>query len=253
MTTQLSGSVKMAGDNGVGVEVQIHLEEETLALISLNGSEIGTWPLDQVGISSRPDGFHLRLEGEEVVLRTEDDARFALALGVTTPTNRLARQMARLRDEASAQQITVDLTDGYIPPPIPPEQITSRRSSRLAEGLPSLGPLVVVAATVAVVASIVAIASGSTISFPGNIPAWPAMTAASLIMAAGGFAAFQNPTNGRAVIAIGIGIGLVTILFSAGRLSSEGLASEALLAFTLATVVSGVLLAVDTAGRSYHD
>ncbi|MGA7272285.1 MAG: hypothetical protein WB239_14535 [Acidimicrobiia bacterium] len=253
MTTQLNGSVKMAGDNGVGVEVQIHLEEETLALVSFNGSEIGRWSLDQVGISSRPDGFHLRLEGEEIVLRTEDDARFALALGVTTPTNRLARQMARLRDEASAQQITVDLTDGYIPPPIPQEQVTSRRSSRLAEGLPSLGPLVVVAATVAVIASIVAIASGSAISFTGNIPAWPAMTAASLVMAAGGFAAFQNPTNGRAVIAIGIGIGLVTILFSAGRLSSEGLASEALLAFTLATVVSGVLLAVDTAGRSYHD
>jgi hypothetical protein len=161
--------------------------------------------------------------------------------------------MARLRDEASASQITVDLSDGYIPPVPTSENVPSRRSSRLAEGLPSLGPLVVVAATVAIIASIVAIASGAAISFPGNIPAWPAMTATSLVMAAGGFSAFQNPTHGRAAIATGIAIGLVTILLSAGRLSGEGLANQALLAFTLATVLSGVLLAIDTAGRSYRD
>ncbi|MGH8911718.1 MAG: hypothetical protein ACRDVD_04335 [Acidimicrobiia bacterium] len=256
MKTELTGSVRMAGDAGRGVEVHVHLEEETLTLVASGGGELGTWPLSDVGIASKPDGFHLRLEGEEIVLRTDDDANFALALGIATPTSRLARQMAKLRDEATASDLLVDLSD--LPPTAPEPTIaevpsTPRRAYRLADGLPYLGPLVVVAATLALVSSIVAAASGSAISFPGDIPAWPAMTAATLVMAAGGFAAYQDPTQGRASIAGGIAIGLITILLSAGRLEDSGLAGEAMIGFTFAIVASGVLLAVDTAGRNTLD
>lgn len=238
----------MAGDVGSGVEVRIHLEEETLTLVAVGGSEIGTWSLDDVGVAAKPDGFHLRIEGEEVVLRTEDDARFAVALGVSAPTSRLARQMAILRDTTPAPSVVVDLTDSPLPGAEPP--LPSRRSQRVAEGLAYLGPLIVLAATVALTASIVAVASGPALSFPGDIPAWPAMTVASVVLAAGGFAAFQNPSEGRVTIAIGISVGLIAILLSAGRLSDEGLAAEALIAFSAATVLSGVLLAIDTAGRN---
>ena len=253
MKTDMSGSVRMAGDAGRGVEVHIHLEEETLTLAAAGGGDLGTWPLDAVGIACKPDGFHLRLEGEEIVLRTEDDAHFALALGISAPTTRLARQMAILRDEASAE-LVVDVSDG-ITSPFPESVLddlpaTPRRVDRLADGLPYLGTLVVVAATLAIVASIVAFASGSAISFPGGFPAWPAMAAASLVMAAGGFAAFQDATEGRLSIAGGIALGLVTILFTASRLQEEGLAGEAMMGFTLAIVAAGVLLAIDTAGRN---
>lgn len=256
MKADMTGSVRMAGDVGRGVEVQVHLEEETLTLVAAGGGELGTWPLSDVGIASKPDGFHLRLEGEEVVLRTDDDAHFALALGIATPTSRLARQMAKLRDEANTSEIVLDLSDQ--PSPLPETAIdtlstTPRRVYRLADGLPYLGPLVVVAATLALVAAIVAVASGSAISFPAGIPAWPAMTASTLIMAAGGFAAFQDPTQGRVSIAGGIALGLLTILLTAGRLEDVGLAGEALVGFTIAIVASGVLLAVDTAGRNTLD
>lgn len=256
MRTELTGSVKMAGDLGGGVQVHVHLEEETLTLVAHDGTELGTWPLSEVGIASKPDGFHLRLEGEEIVLRTDDDANFALALGIATPTSRLARQMAKLRDEASTAEVLVDLSDlpPPLPEPVPPEvPTTPRRAYRLADGLPYLGLLVVVSATLALVASIVAAASGSAISFPADIPAWPAMTAATLVMAAGGFGAYQNPTQGRASIAGGIALGLVTILLTAGRLEDVGLAGEAMIGFTFAVVASGVLLAVDTAGRNTLD
>lgn len=256
MRTELTGSVKMAGDLGRGVGVQVHLEEETLTLVATDGGELGTWSLSDVGIASKPDGFHLRLEGEEIVLRTDNDANFALALGVSTPTSRLARQMAKLRDEATTSELLVDLSD--LPPPVPeptPEEVSSmpRRAYRLADGLPYLGPLVVVAATLALVSSIVSAASGSAISFPADIPAWPAMIAATLVIAAGGFAAYQNPTQGRASIAGGIALGLITILLTAGRLEDVGLAGEAMIGFTFAVVASGVLLAVDTAGRNTLD
>ncbi len=256
MNTQMTGSVRMAGDTARGVMVQIHLAEETLTLAAENGIEIGTWSLDHVGISSKPDGFHLRIEGEEVILTTDDDARFALALGINAPTNRLARMMAKLRDETAASSVVVDLTDGAPAPGSAPEvepPSTTRRQSRLANGLPYLGPLVIAAAVVAFLASIVAATGGNAISFSAGIPAWPAMMAASLVLAAGGFSAFQDPNHGRASIGAGIALGLIVILLTAGRLVDTGLVGEALLAFTLAVVASGVLLAVDTAGRSGFD
>lgn len=256
MNTELTGSVHMAGDVGRGVDVVIHLEEETLTLVAAGGGELGTWSLDDVGISSKPDGFHLHLEGEEIVLRTDDDARFALILGIATPTSRLARQMAILRDEAAVVAEVPEVTEDLAPAPEPiieRAEPMPRRVHRLSDGLPYLGPLVVVAAAIALISSIVAIASGSAISFPGNFPAWPAMTAATLIMAAGGFLAFQDPNQGRVAIAAGTALGLVTILLSAGRLDDTGLAGEALIGFTCAIVACGVLLAIDTAARHTLD
>lgn len=261
MNTQMTGKVRMAGDNAGGVTVQVHLGDETLTLLAPGGTEIGTWPLSDVGISSRPDGFHLRIEGEEVILTTDDDARFALELGITTPTNRLARMMAKLRDETAARAaegeetpLTVDLTEGAgITFPELHAPVPSRRESRLSDGLPYLGALVVAASVVAFLASVVAIAGGRAISFPGDIPAWPAMLAASLILAAGGFSAFNTHGKGRVGIGVGIALGLVVILLTAGRMDDIGLIGEALLGFTLAVVASGVLLAIDTAGRNGFD
>ena len=254
MTTQLKGLVRMAGDAGRGVDVTIHLEEETLTLAVPGGSEIGTWSLGDVGIASKPDGFHLRVEGEEVVLNTDDDAEFALAIGIATPTNRLARQMARLRDERTRTDLMVESTPAVALPPIEPAPpFTSRRASRLAGGMPYLGPLVVIAATAAFVASIVAVASGSAISFPGDVPGWPAMVVTALVMGAGGFSAYQHTSKGRPAIAAGVALGLVTILLTAGRMEAEGLAEEALLVFTTAVVAAGVLIAIDTTGRNAAD
>lgn len=263
MNAQLTGSVKMAGEAGRGVSVDIHLGDETLTLRAAGGAEIGTWPLEQVGISSRPDGFHLRIEGEEVVLTTEDDARFALALGISTPTSRLARMMAKMRDESASAAaasetpaVMVDLTDpgpASAPPPAPEPPPLSRRESRLANGLPYLGPLVVAAAVVGLITSILAATGGRALSFPGDIPAWPAMIVASLVLVAGGMGAFQSPNKGRATIGIGIALGLVVILLTAGRLVGEGLVGQALLGFTLAIVAAGVFLAIDTAGRDGLD
>lgn len=264
MNAQLTGSVKMAGETGRGVSVDIHLGEETLTLRAAGGAEIGTWPLEQVGIASKPDGFHLRIEGEEVILTTEDDARFALALGIGAPTNRLARMMAKLRDETAAAEtagetataLVVDLTDparmavpAGDPEPLPP----SRRESRLANGLPYLGPLVVAASVVGFITSVLAATGGRALSFPGDFPAWPAMVAASLVLLSGGLGAFQSPGKGRAAIGIGIAVGLVVILLTAGRLTTEGLVGQALLGFTLAVVAAGILLAIDTAGRNGLD
>ena len=248
INTRMTGTVRMAGDDAGGVTVRIHLEDETLTLLAAGGAEIGTWPLSEVEVSPQPDGFHLRIEGEEVILTTDDDVRFALALGVATPASRLARVMARLREEAPAESVEVDELEGVkaiedVGAPLPP-----RKESRSGTGLRYLGPLVVAAATIGFLTSVLAMVRGSAISFPGDIPAWPAMMASSFVLAGGGIAA-SEPDQGRFAIGLGTALGLVVILLTAGRIVDVGLVGEALLAFTVA-IVTCVLLAVDTAGRS---
>ena len=247
----MNGMVRMAGDDAGGVTVRIHLDEETLTLLAGGGAEIGTWPLSEVEVSSQPDGFHLRIEGEEVILTTDDDVRFALALGVAAPTTRLARMMERLREEAPAADVVeIDELEGVTAIEEVGAPLPSRKESRSGSGLRHLGPLVVASAIIAFLTSVLAMARGRAISFPGDIPAWPAMMAASFILAGGGFAAFQGRRKGRVAIGLGTALGLVVILLTAGRIVDAGLVGEALLGFTLAIVTCGVLLAVDTAGRT---
>jgi hypothetical protein len=77
VNTDLTGTVRMAGETQTGIRVEIHLDNETMSLVSPYG-ELGTWPLSGMGISARVDGFHLKVEGEELVLSTNDDVAFAL-------------------------------------------------------------------------------------------------------------------------------------------------------------------------------
>ncbi|HEX2420099.1 MAG TPA: hypothetical protein VHL55_00740, partial [Acidimicrobiia bacterium] len=98
MNTDLTGTVRMAGETQTGIRVEIHLDKETMSLVSPYGV-LGSWPLSRMGIASRVDGFHLKVEGEELVLSTNDDVAFALAVGIRSTTSpRLNRQLAHARD-----------------------------------------------------------------------------------------------------------------------------------------------------------
>ncbi len=59
------GSLKMQGEIGAGINVEIDLEHERL-LIKTRSTVLGEWSLSDVGIQSANDGFHLRIEGEQV-------------------------------------------------------------------------------------------------------------------------------------------------------------------------------------------
>ncbi len=98
-STDLTGTVRMAGEADTGIRVEIHLDDETMRLVSPYG-ELGRWPLSGMGISARIDGFHIKVEGEELVLSTNDDARFAVAVGLRSANSpRLVRQLAHARDD----------------------------------------------------------------------------------------------------------------------------------------------------------
>ena len=93
MAVELDGNVRIRGDRGPGVPVRIVAENRRLRLVS--GNElVGDWSIADIGISALQDGFNIKAEGEELVLRTEDDVALAEEIGVSAASPRLARRIA---------------------------------------------------------------------------------------------------------------------------------------------------------------
>ena len=93
MAVELDGNVRMRGDRGPGVPVRIVAENRRLRLVS--GNElVGDWSIADIGISALQDGFNIKAEGEEFLLRTEDDVALAEEIGVSAASPRLARRIA---------------------------------------------------------------------------------------------------------------------------------------------------------------
>lgn len=93
MAVELDGNVRMRGDTGPGVGVKVLAEDGRLRLVS--GNElVGDWQVGDIGISSLQEGFNIKAEGEEFILRTKDDVALAEELGVTAVSPRLARRLA---------------------------------------------------------------------------------------------------------------------------------------------------------------
>lgn len=89
------GSLRMPGEPGPGLNVVIDLNEETIGLRASSG-ELGRWPKSQVRLNALPDGFHLRADGEEVILNIGEEARFAVAYGLTSAPPDLRRKMSSI-------------------------------------------------------------------------------------------------------------------------------------------------------------
>ncbi|HWB88747.1 MAG TPA: hypothetical protein VG872_05995 [Acidimicrobiia bacterium] len=111
MAVELDGNVRMRGDNGPGVRVTVVVGDRRLRLMS--GDEVvGDWLVSDIGINALQDGFKIRAEGEEFVLRTSDDVALAEEIGVGTASPRLARRLA-------ARHNPEDRTVESEPTPIP--------------------------------------------------------------------------------------------------------------------------------------
>jgi hypothetical protein len=93
MAVDLNGNVRMRGDTGPGLGVRVTVEGGGLRLVS--GSElVGEWMLADIGVIALQDGFNIKAEGEEFVLRTEDDVALAEEIGIAAASPRLARRLA---------------------------------------------------------------------------------------------------------------------------------------------------------------
>ena len=99
MAVETLGTVRIKSDSGPGVRVDVFVDDVRIRLVS--GNElIGEWELAAVGVHVLDNGFSIRADGEEFLLRTEDDVAIAEQLGVATSTPRMARKVAASHNPA---------------------------------------------------------------------------------------------------------------------------------------------------------
>lgn len=97
MAVELDGNVRMRGDTGPGVGVKVLVEGGRMRVVA--GNElVGDWRVADIGVISLQEGFNIKAEGEEFILRTHDDVAFAEELGVAAASPRLARRLAVRHD-----------------------------------------------------------------------------------------------------------------------------------------------------------
>lgn len=93
MAYQTTGTVRLRDESGPGLAVRIAVDQERLRLTA--GDEpVGDWSIHEMGVHALNEGFIIRVEGEELVLISGDDAALAEELGLVAATPRLARKVA---------------------------------------------------------------------------------------------------------------------------------------------------------------
>jgi len=109
----------------LGVEVDILNERMTL---TAGERTVANWPLDKLEIVVRADGFHIRVDGEEMVLNVTESKSFAAALGVeASPVRPIA---------AAPGQTSTSLRPAELPQPKDAEvEDLRRRISEFARDL----------------------------------------------------------------------------------------------------------------------
>jgi hypothetical protein len=246
VNTDLTGTVRMMGEAESAIRVEIHLEDEELRLVSTHG-ELGRWPLSDIGVAAKLDGFHLRIEGEELVISTNDDARFAIALGIRSSSSpRLNRLLAGARDDG------ID-TEGRMAPatPIVPVEYAASLAPAPPENVIPVSMGLLAAGAIQALGGVIALASNSALRIVDLLPAWPAWIIAGATVASGAFALLNRLRGGRNLVAAGAIVGLVTLAGSLMGVSEPTFSwiSDGVVFGGAGTILAGLLLSVDTLNR----
>jgi hypothetical protein len=88
------GRLQISGVVDRPLEIYMDLDQESLAMRTHDGEEIGAWPLEIVQITGLDEGFTFKINGIPGWVRTENDGAFANEIGLRWAPPRLRRLMA---------------------------------------------------------------------------------------------------------------------------------------------------------------
>jgi hypothetical protein len=91
-----SARLHLPGRIRLPLRVEVDIQQERMTLIS-DDQKVATWLLDDLDLITEPDGFHITVNGEELVLIVKDPTRFAAALRITEHTRRVSLFTRRSR------------------------------------------------------------------------------------------------------------------------------------------------------------
>lgn len=79
--TSFDARLRLVSQKGLPLVVEVDLTGDRM-VVTRDGKELADWPMDEIEILLRSDGFHIAAEGEEVVLNVFDKNSFARRLGL---------------------------------------------------------------------------------------------------------------------------------------------------------------------------
>lgn len=223
MAVETRGIVLMRGARGPGVEVEVLADGSRLSLVA--GSElIAEWEAGSFGIKTHDEGFSIWAEGEEFMLKTDDDVGLARELGLQTASPRMARRVAASRRPK----------DLPWPDPIPEQPRSYVAAIALALG----GVLVLVGSLLLRADPAIADRSVATgLGVAGNL--WSAFGAGGLLMIVAALALCVRARVARAVAILSV-VPPVIVFGNAARHSSP----EADLLIAYGFISGGIVIGV---------
>ena len=93
--TTYDAQLQIEGENTQPIPVAVDLTDDRLHM-SIGAEEVADWGREDMRIQAMPDGFHIRVEGEAIILDVTEDARFAIELGLKHAHPALRQRMAAL-------------------------------------------------------------------------------------------------------------------------------------------------------------
>jgi hypothetical protein len=77
--TSFDARLRLVGKPGLPLGVVVDLTGKQMS-VSVDGQQLASWSLEDVDVALNPDGFHIEVEGEEVILNVNEKVRFATEL-----------------------------------------------------------------------------------------------------------------------------------------------------------------------------
>ncbi len=107
--------LRIEGENEPGVHVEVDLSDDRISMMA-GEFQVAEWSREEIRVSAQTDGFHIRAEGEEIILDVTDDAHFALDLGLKNAHPALLRKMSAIvREERAGELLSSSRSQGGRP------------------------------------------------------------------------------------------------------------------------------------------
>lgn len=93
MSSAFEGSLRLVGSND-SLSALVSLDAGEMTITS-GGHQIGQWDLEELELTRQPDGFRIRVEGEELAVSVKNPVAFAQAIGIADEPKRRGRKRER--------------------------------------------------------------------------------------------------------------------------------------------------------------
>jgi hypothetical protein len=79
--SSFSARLRLPGQSRLPLGVEVDIRHERMTLTA-GDRTVGAWPLEKLEVASQPDGFHIKIDGDLLVLDVADSSRFATEMGI---------------------------------------------------------------------------------------------------------------------------------------------------------------------------